>query len=724
MLKNISRIFITDLKNLLSNYAALITVGALCVLPSLYAWFNIAASWDPYAKEATSQIKIGVINQDSGSEVRGREINLGNSIVDSLKENDLMGWTFLNEEEADEMLKNGELYATITIPSKFSEQIASVITQDIQKGDIIYKVNEKINAIAPKLTSKGATGIQENISKTFIETVGKTILSATKEIGLKIEDVKPKITNVYNMLLDVQSRFSEINETVDLAADGVVKLKDITSGLQKDIPLVKETINNSRNLTNQLKDFTSSSKTALDELSPTIKEDIKILSEISSEVSDYSKSLINIANSGGEKAPEIVNNLLNKINTVDKINSAALNIFNALNKISPRLDNVVNKLNNVQSNIASLKSTLTVIKGRINSGNTVDTSLLDNLKTFADSINSITNDLYSNYDSEIVPKVSNIMDSINSTSNNVLTVLNEADAKLPDVSNLLTTAYNGADKGIEGMNFVKKKLPEAEETINLLVEKMGKVNDDESLQELIDVLKSDVELRSDFLANPVNLIEYQLFPMGNYGTAMTPFYTTLSLWVGVLLLTSVLGVDPHDFVDENGEKIEFNSIESYFGKLLLFISICIIQSIIVALGDLFYLKIYCVHPVDFVLFSILISCVFASIVYTVCSVFGNAGKVIGIVLLVIQIGGSGGTFPIELTPKFFQSIHPFLPFTYAVSLLRESVGGTVAKVVSTDLIALVFFAGLFILIGTFLKRPFSKVIANFSHRFEESHLGE
>lgn len=724
MLKNIFRIFTTDLRNLFKNYAAIITVGALCVLPSLYAWFNIAASWDPYAKEATSQIKIGVINQDSGSEVRGKEINLGNSIVDSLKENDLMGWTFLNEDEADEMLKNGELYATITIPPKFSEQIASVITQDIQRGDIIYKVNEKINAIAPKLTSKGATGIQENISKTFIETVGSTILSATKEIGLKIEDVKPKITNVYNMLLDVQSRFTDVNETVDLAANGVVKLKDITSSLQKDIPLVKETINNSRNLTNQLKDFTSASKTALDELSPTIKEDIRILSEISSQVSDYSTTLINLINSGGEKAPETVNNLLNRVNTLDKINSAALNVFNALNNISPRLDNVVSRLNNVQSNISSLKSTLTVIKNEIDSGSTVDTSLLDNLKTFSDSINSITTDLYSNYDSEIVPKINNITDSINKTSDNVLSVLNEAEAKLPDVSNLLNTAYNGADKGIEGIEFVKEKLPKAEETINLLVEKMEKVNNDESLQELIDLLKSDIELRSNFLANPVNLIEQQLFPMGNYGTAMTPFYTTLSLWVGVLLLTSVLGVDPHGMVDENGEKIKFNSIESYFGKLLLFISICLIQSVIVALGDLFYLKIYSVHPVYFVLFSMFISCVFAVIVYTVCSVFGNAGKVIGIVLLVIQIGGSGGTFPIELTPKFFQSIHPFLPFTYAVSLLRESVGGTVVKVVSTDLTALAFFGGLFILIGTFLKKPFSKVISNFSHKFEESHLGE
>lgn len=723
-MKNIFKIFKTDLKNLFHNYAALITIGALCVLPSLYAWFNIAASWDPYAQKATSQIKIGVVNQDSGAELRGKELNLGDSIVESLKENDLMGWTFLDEDEADTMIKNGELYATITIPPEFSTQITSIITSDVQKGDIIYKVNQKINAIAPKLTDKGATGVQENISKTLIETVSNTVLTASKDLGIELEDVKPKITNVYNMLLEVQSRFSDINETVNLAGDGVVKLKDLTKDIQDDIPLIKDTISKGENLANELKSFVSDSRTALNQLSPTIKQDIKLLSEISSDVSNYANTIIDAINSGNDKAPEIVDDLLNKVNTLDNINSSLLKVFNALNKISSKLDNVVDRLNKINSNIESIKSTLTTIKDELAAGGGVNTSLLNNLKTFADSIASVTNDIYSKYDSDIVPRVDSIMDSVYSTSDNVIAILDEADKKLPDLNSLLTTAYNGADKGIEGIEFIKKNLPKAEEVINLLVDKMGKVNDDESLQELIDLLKNDVEARSDFLANPVNLVEEQLFPMGNYGTAMTPFYSVLSLWVGVLLLSSVLGVNPHGMVDENGEKIKFNSIESYFGKLLLFVSICIVQSIIVALGDLFYLKIYCVHPVYLVLFAIIVSIVFSIIVYTLCSVFGNAGKVVGIVLLVIQIGGSGGTFPIELTPKFFQSIHPFLPFTYAISLMRESIGGAVVEVVRKDLIALLIFAVIFVLIGTFLKKPFSKGTDKFSEKFEESHLGE
>ena len=258
---------------------------------------------------------------------------------------------------------------------------------------------------------------------------------------------------------------------------------------------------------------------------------------------------------------------------------------------------------------------------------------------------------------------------------------------------------------------------------------MEKANNDKGISELLDLLKSDVEARSDFLANPVNLVEKELFPMGNYGSAMTPFYTILSLWVGELLLVSILAVNPHEMnTKEYSSKkdmiTKYTIIESYFGKLLLFVSIGIIQAVIVSLGDLYILKVYCLNKFLFVLVAILASITFTFIIYTLCSVFGNAGKVLGIVLLVFQIGGSGGTFPIELTPKFFQRIHPFLPFTYTISLMRESIGGIVREVIIKDVIIIASIIVGSALIGVFLKKPLSKIINNFTEKFEESHLGE
>lgn len=744
-MKKIWNIYKTDIKNIITNYAAFITIAALCILPSLYAWFNIAASWDPYAKEATSQIKIGVINNDDGAEVEGKEINMGDLIVDGLKENELMGWQFVDDDEAEQMLEQGKFYATITIPPQFSKDITSIITSNIKKGDIIYKVNEKINAIAPKLTDKGASGVQENISKTLIETVSSTLLNATKSIGIELENIKPKITNVYNLLKEVQGEFDDINSTVDLAYKGAIQLKDLTQKINEDIPLIKNTIANSKDLSNEIKSFLTTSKASLNELNPTIKEDIRLLSEISGGISDYASAISDAINSGSDKVPGMIENLEGKLNSIGNLTNSLLKVIEKLNKISPKLDSTVEKLRNINASIESTKENLTKVKNAVNSGTTPDLSVLNNIKSLSESVKVVADDLYSKYDSDIAVKINSIIDTAYSTSNNIISILDESEKKLPNVSELLNTAYEGADKGISGIKFIKEELPQAEEMINSLVGKMDKANNDEGLKELLELLRNDVEERSDFLANPVNLVEEELFPMGNYGTAMTPFYTTLALWAGCLFLVSLLSVNPHNTENSSNRFLNINAderkkehkkirkealwyavgiTEDYFGKLLLFITLAIIQAFVVSIGDLYILDIYCLNPGVFILVSIITGITFSLIIYTACSVFGNVGKVICIVLLVFQISGSSGTFPIELTPKFFQSIHPFLPFTYTVSLMREMIGGMVKEVVIKDCTIILIFIGMSLLIGIFLKTPFNKFIKKFNEKFEESHLGE
>lgn len=744
-MKRIWNIYKTDIKNIVTNYAAFITVAALCILPSLYAWFNIAASWDPYAKEATSQIKIGVINNDDGTEVEGKEINMGDLIVHGLKENELMGWQFVDYDEAEQMLEQGKFYATITIPPQFSKDITSIITSNIKKGDIIYKVNEKINAIAPKLTDKGASGVQENISKTLIETVSSTLLNATKSIGRELENIKPKITNVYNLLKEVQGEFDDINSTVDLAYKGAIQLKDLTQKINEDIPLIKTTIDNSKDLSNEIKSFLTNSKASLNDLNPTIKEDIRLLSEISGGISDYASAISDAINSGSDKVPGMIENLEGKLNSIGNLTNSLLKVVEKLNKISPKLDSTVEKLRNINASIESTKENLIKVKNAVNSGTTPDLSVLNNIKSLSESVKAVADDLYSKYDSDIAVKINSIIDTAYSTSDNIISILDESEKKLPNVSELLNTAYEGADKGISEIKFIKEELPQAEEMINSLVGKMDKANNDEGLKELLELLRNDVEERSDFLANPVNLVEEELFPMGNYGTAMTPFYTTLALWAGCLFLVSLLSVNPHN-TDNLGNKFlnvnrsdqpkqhkkikkealgyAFKITEEYFGKLLLFVTLAIIQGFVVSIGDLYILDIYCINPGIFIFVSIITGITFSLIIYTACSVFGNVGKVICIVLLVFQIGGSSGTFPIELTPKFFQSIHPFLPFTYTISLMREMIGGMVKEVVIKDCAIILIFIGISLLIGIFLKTPFNKFIKKFNEKFEESHLGE
>ena len=716
-MKNILKIYKEDMKKIFTNYAALIVFIALSILPSLYAWFNIKASWDPYGKEATSQIKIGVVNKDKGAELKGEFKNIGNQIIDQLKENDVMGWQFVSEKEAVKAVEEGSYYAMITIPEEFSENILSLITDDIKKGKIIYTVNEKVNAIAPKITVKGATAVQENVNKTVIETVSDIVLSTAKDLGIEVEGQLPKLDNLYDKLVEIQSKFKDLYETTDLAYDGVNKVADLVTNLQNDIPLITDTLNSTKGLATNLIDFITTSQGEINNIAPTIKTDIGLVKDLADEVSSYVDVVINAINTGSENANVLLGNLNTKVSglrdyltsirvLVEKINGHSQN--GALSDVLNNLITAENTLNQLYNEIESIKNSLA-------NGNLIDTSKLENVKTVLNDVSNIAGNLYEKFDTEILGNINTILNTANDSAKSALEILQRAQDKLPKVEEILTTVSALCNKGNEGIKYAKDNLPRAEEIVNEVTSKVAKIKDSSDLKDLLKLIANNVEERSNYLTSPVELEENSLYPMRNYGTAMTPFYSVLSLWVGMTLLVSMFSVEAHG---------EYNHMEVYFGKLLLFLTIGMTQALIVALGDLYLLKIYCVNPALFVTGILFTSITFVAIVYSLVSVFGNVGKVTAIILLVLQVAGSGGTFPIQLTPKFFQIINPFLPFTYAISFARESIGGVVQSVLVKDIVIMLIYIVVAILISIFLKKPINNLLSGFTKKFHESGLGE
>ena len=716
-MNNILKIYKDDIKKIFTNYAALIVFIALSILPSLYAWFNIKASWDPYGKEATSQIKIGVVNKDKGAELKGEFKNIGNQITDQLKENDVMGWQFVSEKEAVKAVEEGSYYAMITIPEEFSENILSLITDDIKKGKIIYTVNEKVNAIAPKITVKGATAVQENVNKTVIETVSDIVLSTAKDLGIEVEGQLPKLDNLYDKLVEIQSKFKDLYETTDLAYDGVNKVADLVTNLQNDIPLITDTLNSTKGLATNLIDFITTSQGEINNIAPTIKTDIGLVKDLADEVSSYVDVVINAINTGSENANVLLGNLNTKVSglrdyltsirvLVEKINGHSQN--GALSDVLNNLITAENTLNQLYNEIESIKNSLA-------NGNLIDTSKLENAKTVLNDVSNIAGNLYEKFDTEILGNINTILNTANDSAKSALEILQRAQDKLPKVEEILTTVSALCNKGNEGIKYAKDNLPRAEEIVNEVTSKVAKIKDSSDLKDLLKLIANNVEERSNYLTSPVELEENSLYPMRNYGTAMTPFYSVLSLWVGMTLLVSMFSVEAHG---------EYNHMEVYFGKLLLFLTIGMTQALIVALGDLYLLKIYCVNPALFVTGILFTSITFVAIVYSLVSVFGNVGKVTAIILLVLQVAGSGGTFPIQLTPKFFQIINPFLPFTYAISFARESIGGVVQSVLVKDIVIMLIYIVVAILISIFLKKPINNLLSGFTKKFHESGLGE
>lgn len=184
---------------------------------------------------------------------------------------------------------------------------------------------------------------------------------------------------------------------------------------------------------------------------------------------------------------------------------------------------------------------------------------------------------------------------------------------------------------------------------------------------------------------------------------MSPFYAVLSLWVGSTLLISLLRAEA-----ENPEGT-YRGYELYLGRLATFLTVGLLQAICVTAGDIWILGTYVADQWFFIVFAMLVSAVFVTITYTLLSVFGNIGKGIAIIFMVFQFSSSGGTFPISMTSPFFQALNPFMPFTYAISLLREAVGGILWSTAIKDILWLCLFIALSLILALLLKRPLSSL---------------
>ncbi len=644
-----------------------------------------------------------------------KKVNIGDELIKKLKTNKNLGWQFVDSKKALEGVNNGTYYAYIEIPENFSENLTSLISEDIKKGTIVYTVNEKINAIAPKITDKGASTIQNEVNQTVVKTVSEVVLNISKEFGIELEKQLPKLSTLENNLVEVQGKFKDIDKVVNTAVNATDKVSDIVKDIQKDMPLIRETISNSKNLSSDVKSFLNDSKTGLNQLSPIIKNDLGLISEIATNAKNSISDLIDAINKGSESAPELIDNLSSKLSNLASNTNTLTTFLEKLNKLVPgnQLKDVINSLNSISNKLDVAISSLQAIKNQIANGQTPPLTNLNNLLKVVSDINTITSSLLNNFDSKIQVPINNIIDDGFKVADNVIELLNSAEKKLPAVEDILDTTLNFTGSAQDAANFIKKKLPYAKSVVDDLVDAMDKINNNDDVNELISLLKSDVLKRSNFLKQPVDLVEKRLYPISNYGSAMTPFYTVLSLWVGILLLMSLLSTSVHG---------DYKSHEVYFGRGLTFLTLAIIQALIVSLGDIYLLKVQATNIPLFILISVFTSMVFTAIVYSLVSMFGNVGKAIGVILLVVQVAGSGGTFPIQVTPQFFQNVYPILPFTYAISALRETVGGIYMPNLTRDISILTIFMFVFIIFTIILKKPINKVTEKMQARFNESDL--
>ena len=714
-MKNIIEIFRKDIKEVFRKANTWIIIVGLIFLPSMYAWPNILSSWDPYGH--TNNIKVAVTSEDEGATVDGKDLNLGNSLVEGLKNNKNLDWQFVsNKQEAENGVRIGDYYASIVVPKNFSKDMTSVSRTEPQRASIEYTVNEKINAISPKITNSGASAIANNISKNFVETANGIIFEKLHEAGIKFEENLPSIEKAKEEIFKLNDNFSTYESTLSELIGKVEYGYNILNNVQNTLPEIDRVATNSIMIADKAGITINNIQGFNERLLPIINNHLNVVEEVSKEANVIAKEL----QQKPDKTEEIKARqkaLDNRLQASTERLQLVKNIFEYFNKLSSErlFNNQLERVTTLSNDITTIKEVNNNIYNKMDHYDEIADTVKEEFVNKSARVNEVSSNMNSKLNVEVAPLISQVLSKAEVNIDKVSGIIAGAQGELPAVERKLSETEVKISNAYGKLLSLQAQMPSAKSKIQKLTDEIKKADSGIDKNQLFNLLKVDYKQQAEFFANPVKLQENKLYHIENYGSAMTPFYTVLSIWVGSLLMSSLLTTKVED------EEKKYKPYQKYFGRGLLFVIISLFQTLIITLGDMYVLGTQATSPYRFVLYALLISLLFSSIIYTIVCILGNVGKAVCIVLLVLQLGSSGGTFPIQMTSEFFQALYPKVPFTYSIGLLREAVGGVYIPAVERD-IKILFIYLIVVLVGGAILVSLKARSAKLSRERERSKL--
>ena len=714
-MKNIIEIFRNDIKEVFRKTNTWIIIVGLIFLPSMYAWPNILSSWDPYGH--TNNIKVAVTSEDDGATVEGKELNLGKSLVEGLKNNKNLDWQFVsNKQQAEDGVRIGDYYASIVVPKNFSQDMTSVSRTEPKRATIEYTVNEKINAISPKITNSGASAIANNISKNFVETANGIIFEKLHEAGVKFEENLPSIEKAKEEIFKLNDNFSTYESTLSELIGKVEYGYNILNNVQNTLPEIDRVATNSIMIADKAGITINNIQGFNERLLPIINNHLNVVEEVSKEANIIAKEL--------QQKPDKTEEIKARQKALDSRLQASTerlqlvkNVFEYFNKLSNErlFNNQLERVTTLLNDITTIKEVNNNIYNKMDHYDEIADTVKEEFVNRSARINEVSSNMNSKLNVEVAPLISQVLSKAEVNIDKVSGIIAGAQGELPAVERKLSETEVKISNAYGKLLSLQAQMPSAKSKIQKLTDEIKKADSGIDKNQLFNLLKVDYKQQAEFFANPVKLQENKLYHIENYGSAMTPFYTVLSIWVGSLLMSSLLTTKVED------EENKYKPYQKYFGRGLLFVIISLFQTLIITLGDMYVLGTQATSPYRFVIYALLISLLFSSIIYTIVCILGNVGKAVCIVLLVLQLGSSGGTFPIQMTSEFFQALYPKVPFTYSIGLLREAVGGVYIPAVERD-IKILFIYLIVVLVGGAILVSLKARSAKLSRERERSKL--
>ncbi|TCS77946.1 YhgE/Pip domain-containing protein [Tepidibacillus fermentans] len=699
-----------ELKRLWSSRFTRIALIAVALMPLLYSSLYLWAFWDPYKN--LNQLPVAVVNNDKGTTYDGKKLEVGKELVDTLKDDKELDWHFVSDDEARKGLKDQKYYIVIRIPENFSEQAASVKNQSPVKPVIEYIPKESRNMLAAQLGERVIEQLKTKLSEKLTKEYLDTMTSSLEDVQLgfnKAADAAKQLSDGTN---EAQRGANDLKDGINKAKDGVVELakglpvladgaKQISFGLAQTASgnqQIAAGLNQAKNGLSQLKEKSPVILTGLADLSGGLgqiqKEGTRPLVTGSQQVSKGLSQLQTGTSQLYEGSKQVTTGMKNIQMSIDQLKLAidqglpASEIKNQLDLISQGMNPLIEGQKNVEMGLADVNSKLPdLINGQqqVAGGLVVVDQKIGEAQAGASQLETGF--------SQYAAGIDQLYTGVSEAQAGVQTI-SQAEGKMATAS---IDWMNGANKAAKGSLSLKDGLGQLSDGSSQLASGLVDIKDGantlslklkDGATEIQDQKPTSSQLEQ--MASPLEIKTEIIDPVPNYGTGFAPYFISLALWVGALILFFVIDVHAID-------QVPMRTSSWVLGKYLPLVIVGTIQAVISSAVLQFILGLDPAHPILFYLYNILLSMTFIAVIQGLVSILGDAGRFLAIVLLMLQLTSSAGTFPLELTPKFFQNISPYLPMTYSVKGLKEIISAG-----DTSIILHTVFVLLFIAVGAFI----------------------
>lgn len=684
----ILKIFLRDLKRVLRNPVSLIIILGVCLLPALYAWYIIAANWNPY--DNTDGVKVAIASEDRGADSSySGPINVGDEIIDELRDNHELDWQFVDAGQAVDGVYSGEYYAALVFPADFSEAFISAFSGHLEKPRIDYYVNEKISGTATKVTDSGASSVQTRINETFVGTVSSKLAELARGFAVEVEDHDQAAEGT------LVSGIAQADEAVRLNEKLVEELAPVISSSRTSIEEAKDLLGRFDSDLDAMEGNLASTQTTLGEIRDTLS---KYSAEIAGNATSAAFAIARAASAAQVQAASLASDIERARGAVQSANDEARRIIAENDRLLEGLrasqaagiagiDAIISSLEAQNDALASTVSSLDALANDLAASAGATTQATESIAGQAQEASSSLRQGVTDLQTRVIPQIDASLDSISAALGTLRGVLVSLAPVISQTTVILDQLLAALDQASLASDAALGSLESTEGDLSSTLTDLRALQSSTSVRIITELTgKSPTDI-ADFMAAPVKLDTTVLYPVSPYGSGIAPFFSNLAFWVcGFILLAIVrMRVSPAGVP-------RFTRTQAYFGRWLLCIVIGLVQGLIICVGDL-ALGVQCASPVAFVGTGLLAVTVYINLLFALAYSMRHIGKAIGVIILVLQIPGSSGLFPVETMPAFYQAINPFLPFSYSIAAMREAIGGFYGLHYLSDMLmlALVFF---------------------------------